>query len=689
MQQKLATVIKLRAGERASLGAARASILDPAIARHDGRNLEPLDEGVMAAFSNSGDALECAIDIQKKLAAGKGSREGDPDIALAIGMHLSEVVDAGGEISAGDFSILSQLQIAAGPGGIALSKQVHDQIGGTVQTRFVSLGALDVQGLEKPVQAYRVDNAGEASSPGAIRFGAYELDTARFELRKEGVQIAVEPQAFDLISYLAKNSERTVPKEEIRAEIWNNRIVSEAALSSQIKAARRALGDDGQSQHTIRTIHGRGFRFVARIDGGPVKGLSGSAPAPELASASSAFSDVGNMPSVAVLPLENLIEDRSEDYFADGITEDITTALSKNRWLAVVARNSAFAFRNSTEGIKSIGQKLGANYVVTGSARKAGTRVRVSVQVVDAVTGNAVWSERFDRDMVNIFDLQDDITEMVTARIESELGLSEQRKAERRPRKNLGAWDLYQLGRSEFYKFTPEANLKCQDMMRQCLELDGDFASAHSRLAYAIVLGMVYFDISPDQALMDEALVAARRAIELDGQDANSYFTIGRVHLARREYGLAIDALEHARTLNPCLAVTYCGLGDSLAYEGRLDEAIDQFEIAMRLSPHDPFRWAFYSYRSLAHLFRGDFEDAVTWARKSVQIPNAQYWSHAHLVAALGHLGHGDQAAGALAELKRVKPGFSLSFARTHLFYLKREDQMETYISGLEKAGVT
>ena len=125
---------------------------------------------------------------------------------------------------------------------------------------------------------------------------------------------------------------------------------------------------------------------------------------------------------------------------------------------------------------------------------------------------------------------------------------------------------------------------------------------------------------------MDQALNAARRAIELDDQDANGYFAIGRVHLARREYDLAIDALQNALELNPCLAVTYCGLGDSFAYEGRLDEAIKQFEIAIRLSPHDPFRWAFYSYRSLAHLFRGEFADAVSWARKATQIPNAQYW---------------------------------------------------------------
>ena len=461
--------------------------------------------------------------------------------------------------------------------------------------------------------------------------------------------------------------------------------MSDAALSSQIKAARKAVGDNGTSQHTIRTIHGRGFRFVA-----PIKaGAPPSAAEPEETASTRALKAIAVKPSVAVLPFTNLSRDPTEDYFADGIAEDITTALSKNRWLTVVARNSSFAFRNSEDGVRKIGQELGANYLVTGSVRKAGTRARITVEVVDAETERSVWSERFDRDMVDIFDLQDEITELVAARIEAELGLTEQRKAEKRPRKNLGAWDLYQLGVAEFYKFTREGNLKCQDLFRQALDLDPEFANAYSRLAYAIALSMVYFDAAPDQARLDEALVAAKRAVELDDQDANGYFALGRVHLARREYDLAIDALKYAAQLNPCLAQTYCGLGDSLAYEGRLDEAIEQFDIAVRLSPHDPFRWAFYSYRSLAHLFREEYEDAASWAQKSVQIPNAQYWARAHLVAALGHLGDQEQAKRAVRQLKDVKPGFSLDFAREHLFYLKRAEQLETYIDGLKKAGIT
>lgn len=697
MERKLTTILMMdvvgysrlmerdEAGTLDRLKSVRAGILDPAIARHRGRTVKLMGDGTLAEFSSVVEALQCAVDIQEELAARGKSLGEHQRVQLRIGLHLGDVIVEGDDIYGDGVNVASRLESLAEPGGIVLSKQVHDHVGGKVQAKFVALGAQTVKNISRPIQAYSVVLAEEAAGPNVIRFGNFELETALFELREAGERVAVEPQVFDLIVHLARNNERTVTKDEIFAEIWDNRIVSDGALSSQIKAARRVLGDDGASQHTIRTVHGRGFRFVAPIIDAPKE----PAIAPDQESDSGVLAEIAKKPSVAVLPLANLSRNPAEDYFADGITEDITTALSKNRWLTVVARNSAFAFRDSTDGVKTIGSKLGANYVVTGSVRKAETRARVTIQVVDTETEHSVWSERFDRDLVDIFDLQDEITELVASRIESELGLTEQRKAERRPRKNRGAWDLYQLAVAEFYKFTQESNRRCQELLRQSLALDPDLAGAHSRLAYAIVLSMVYFEATPDRALLDEALAAARQAIALDDQDGNGYFTIGRVHLARREYDLAIDALEHAVDLNPCLAVTYCGLGDSLAYEGRLDEAIEQFEIAMRLSPHDPFRWAFYSYRSLAHLFRGDLEDAVAWARKSVQIPNAQYWSHAHLVAALGHLGDRDQADSALKELKRVKPEFSLDFAREHLFYVKRADQLETYFAGLEKAGVT
>jgi len=663
----------------------RSEIVDPSIIGHAGRTVKLMGDGTLAEFASVVGAVQCAVDIQEQLATRNRSSNGNAGVRLRIGIHLGDVIVNGDDIYGDGVNLASRLESIAPSGGIVLSKQVHDQIGGNVPVAFAPMAPQHLKNLDRTIEAFQATIDAKMSDSTIIRFGQFELDIALFELRRAGKRLAVEPRVFDLLLFLARNAHRTVTKDEVIAEIWGGRIVSDAALSTLIKAARKVLGDDGVAQHTIRTVHGRGFRFVAEIT--ETKHEPADPPSEALADATK--NGTTERPTVAVLPLANLNADPSEDYFADGITEDTTIALAKNRWLNVVDRNSAFSFRKSTDGVKTIGEKLGATYIVTGGVRKAGSRARITIQIVDAQTENSVWSERFDRDMVDIFDLQDEITETVAARIESELGLTEQRKAERRPRKNLGAWDLYQLGVAQFYKFTPEANLKCQEFLRQAVELDPELASAHSRLAYAIVLSMVYFDADPDPVRMDEALVAARRAIELDDQDASGFFTIGRVHLARREYDLAIDALEHAVQLNPCLAVSYCGLGDSLAYEGRLDEAIDQFETAIRLSPHDPFRWAFYSYRSLAHLFRGDFTDAVNWARKSSQIPNAQYWARAHLVAALGHLGDEKQAETAVKDLMRTKPEFSQEFARQHLFYLKRDDQIEMYIDGLRKAGIS
>jgi TolB-like protein/class 3 adenylate cyclase/Flp pilus assembly protein TadD len=663
----------------------RSRIVGPAVARHSGRTVKLMGDGALAEFSSVVSALQCAVEIQRELAIRNGAAGEGNRLHFRIGLHVGDVIVEGDDIYGDGVNVASRLESIAQPGGIVLSKQVYDHIGSNVPVRFVFLGERSVKNISRPIQAYGVDLAADAAPSHVIRFREFELDTALFELRRAGERIPLEPQVFDLLVFLARNSRRTVTREEVFAAIWGERIVSDAALSSQIKAARRAVGDDGASQHTISTVHGRGFRFVAPIENARPDVVAEVGDKLE----NMAQAAVAKKPSVAVLPFENENRDPGEDIFADGIAEDITTALSKNRWLTVIARNPAFSFRGSKDGIRAIGEKLNADYLVTGSVRTAGTRFRITVQVVDADTEQSVWSERFDRDKVDIFELQDDISERVAARIQSELGLSEQRKAERRPRKNLGAWDLYQLAMAEFYKFAPEGNLRCQDLLRQSIERDPEFASARSALAYAIVLSMVYFDAAPDDALMAEALAAAKRAIELDDKDANGYFTIGRVHLARREYGLAIDALRYALELNPCLAVTYCGLGDSLAYEGRLDEAIEQFEVAIKLSPHDPFRWAFYSYRSLAHLFRCEFEEAASWARKAVQTPNAHYWAQAHLVAALGHLGDRTQAGKAVRDLLEIKPAFSLDFAREHLFYLKRSDQIEVYLDGLRRAGVT
>lgn len=408
----------------------RTNVFDPAIDAHAGRTVKWMGDGALVDFASVVGAVECAISIQSDLVRRNAALAPAKRLEARIGIHLGDVIVDGDDIYGDGVNVAARLETLASPGGIVLSKQVHDHLGGNVSARLVPIGEQTVKNLKRRIEAFRVELDGQ-DEPGVIRFNEFELDTGHFQLRRDGEVIAVTPQVFDLIAYLARNAGKTVTREEMFSTIWHDRVVSESALSSQIKAARKALGDDGAKQHIIATVHGRGFRFVPSIKTG--------APASETTEASSGEAQpspphvLATRPSVAVLPFINMNRDPDEDYLADGIAEDVITALSRHRWLSVIARNPSSTFRNSNEGNRVIGEKLGADYLISGSVRRAGTRVRITVQLIDSSSEHNLWSERFDRDMVDIFSLQDEISVMVAARIESELGLSEQHKANRTP----------------------------------------------------------------------------------------------------------------------------------------------------------------------------------------------------------------------------------------------------------------
>ena len=332
-------------------------------------------------------------------------------------------------------------------------------------------------------------------------------------------------------------------------------------------------------------------------------------------------------PSIAILPFNNMSGDAEQEYFADGLTEDMITALSKHRWLEVVARNTTFAYKGQSPNIRTLADELGVDYIVEGSVRRSGQRIRVTAQLIDTTTGNHVWAERYDRLLEDIFDVQDEITATIIGRVEPEIGTAVRQKVQRAPRRSLHAWDCYHLGLASFYKFTAVGNREAQKLLQQSRELEPEFSEAHAWWAYATILGMVYWDKDPDPALMDEALAATRLAVSLDSQNAMLYMLMGRVQLARREYRSALAENETAIRLNPTLAPAYCALGDSLAYEGRYDEAIAYFEKAVNMSPNHPQLWAFLTYGALANIFDGQFEIALEWAERAGDIPNCQYWA--------------------------------------------------------------
>lgn len=516
----------------------------------------------------------------------------------------------------------------------------------------------------------------------------FSFDSDALELRRDGELLHSEPQVLALLKLLLENSARMVSKEEINDTIWRGRIVSEAAVSSRIKALRQLLGDDGRQQAIIRTVHKRGFRFVAPVTSSTDNAPAASAHNPPSTTSEPVIANSAKKPSVVVLPFLNLSSEAEQEYFSDGVTTDLITHLSRHRWLDVTARNTAFGYKGKAIDMREIGKELHVDYIVEGSLQRAGNRVRIMAHLVDAHSGHHIWGERFDRELTDIFALQDEISEKIAARIEPEIGFAERNRIAHKRPANLQAWDCYHLGIYHFFKFTGEDNLKAQQLLHQSQKLDPHFGEAYAWWAYAIILGMVYWDTPPTQELLDQALDASNKSLSLDPQNATFHALKARVLLARCEYETALVENEIAIELNPTFAAAHCGLGDSLAYEGNYEQSISCFEKAVELSPNDPQLWAFFTYGALALLFKQEFSRALEWTERATAIPNCQYWTTAHKVVALSHLGREDEAQRTVTRLLQQQPVFTQAFAREKLFYLKQPEQIELYMKGLQIAGI-
>lgn len=391
---------------------------------------------------------------------------------------------------------------------------------------------------------------------------------------------------------------------------------------------------------------------------------------------------------ISVLYFIGAAKDSEVAEFADGLAWEVSNVLTRFRWLEVVALPAVEAESPTLPLLRKLANKHAVTYVVQGSVRELSDILRVTLQLVDADTGKYVLVQRYDRPKSDLFDLQDELSEIMSAAIESELVAYEGERVKSLGNDALGAWDSYHLGMAVQYEFSVEGNAKAQSLFRRAIAQDPMFAAAHARLSYAMILSAVYFEADQTSGLLDEALQLARKATRLDDQDAVARFALGRVHLARGEYQRSIDELEYAIELNPSLAQAHCGLGDSLAYMGRSAEAIPNFKEAERLSPHDPHRWAFSMYAAIACIFNGEYEQAEEWARKSIRVANSHYLANAAMVSVLGHLGRDEEARDAVQDLLALKPDFTCEFARERLFYLRDQAQIDRYVHGLKLAGV-
>ena len=512
-----------------------------------------------------------------------------------------------------------------------------------------------------------------------FRFENNVLDGDLRELTCGGTAVPLQPQVFDLLLYLVSQRARVVSKDDLISQIWSDRIISDSALNSRINAARKAISDDGATQRLIKTIPRKGFRFV-----GEVREELAASIVP--AEARHVVPRVADRPAVAVLAFENMSGDPAQDYFGDGISEDILTALSKQRWFMVIARNSSFTYKGRAVHIRQIAEELGVRYVVEGSVRKAGNRLRITAQLNDATTGSHLWAERYDRELIDVFAVQDEITNAIAAAIEPQIHAAESFRAHSKPPASLDAWDLLMRALSHFWRVTRRDHESATTLLERAIAIDPNYGQALSLLAANHMFG-AHLGWGELTAVTPVAEAAALAAVRCDHEDSWAHVALGSVYFSTRRLNDALPELEQALALNPNFSLAQGYYALALSYAGRSTEAFDAAQRAIRLSPRDPSLAIYQGVAGYARFTERHYDEAIALAREAIRHRGDLTGAYRVLAVSAGMTGDEMLAETALGELRRAQPGISLHWIATQLPWANQADR-EHYLEGFRRAGL-
>ena len=502
------------------------------------------------------------------------------------------------------------------------------------------------------------------------------MDTDRRELHRGPDVVSVAPQVFDLLDYLIRHRERVVSKDDLIRAVWDGRIVSDAALTTRLNAARCAIGDSGEEQRLIKTFPRKGFRFVGQVR--EAREVAGPNPGDALESPLA----VPDRPSIAVLPFENISGDPEQEYFADGMVEEIITALSRFKWLFVIARNSSFTFKGKSVNIKEVGRRLGVRYVLEGAVRKAAGKVRITGQLIDAATGAHIWADRFERDLTDIFALQDEVTVAVVSAIQPKMLQTEIELATRRRPENLTAYDLGLRATQQYYLATREGVAEAMRLAHRALELDPRFGAVAALAGICHMVNVVLGFATDPQFDRKEAVRLFRLALSIDDGDPDvlavasviSAFMVG-------DSEAEIEMADRAVALNPNSWITWHNRGHVYRVAGLPEEAVRSFERAIRLSPvaHLTFEGI-----GMALIGLGRFDEAIVAGKKAQRQNPSHLPAYRCLASAFAHLGRDAEAREAAAHVLELDPAFTISG------WIARGGQSNSklLIEGLRKAGL-
>ena len=512
------------------------------------------------------------------------------------------------------------------------------------------------------------------------------MDTDRRELHRGPDVVSVAPQVFDLLDYLIRNRERVVSKDDLIDAIWNGRIVSDAALTTRLNGARSAIGDSGDEQRLIKTLPRKGFRFVGAVREERVQASAATADTPiEPRKPTPSLPD---KPSIAVLPFQNLSADPEQEYFADGVVEDITMALSLFRWLFVIARNSSFTYKGRPVDIKQVGRELGVRYVLEGSVRKAGNRIRIAGQLIDAETGAHLWADHLDGTLEDLFDLQDHVTFSVVGAIAPMLQREEIKRAKRKLTENLDAYDYYLRGLASASRWTKDANAEALQFFCKAIELDRGLACAYGMAAWCYVRRKALGWMSEPIQESAEALRMARKAVLLGGDDPIA-LCMGGYALAfvAHEFDDAAAFMDRGLVVNPNLARAWMLSAWLRVWRGEPELVLEHSTRAMRLSPLDPSMYGIHGAMAYAHFLAGRYDMASACAERSLR-DNPNFLLVICISAASNALaGRLESAQKGIARARECNPNLRTSNLGD-LAPFRRAEDLTHFAKGLCEAGL-
>jgi TolB-like protein/Flp pilus assembly protein TadD len=526
------------------------------------------------------------------------------------------------------------------------------------------------------------------SGADAFQIAGWTIHPTTNRMSSGSETVRLEPKVMQVLAYLAQRSGQTVTRDELARVVWAGTVVGDDAVTNAIIKLRKAFDDDSRSSKVIETIPKRGYRLLAKVE--RLRGGENRAPeeTPVIDTTANGTQPQAAPPTIAVLPFRNLSDDSEQEYFSDGITEDITTALSNTGWFFVTARHSAFAYKGTAIDVRQVGKELGVQYVLEGSVRKGGDKIRVTAQLIETATGKHIWANRYDGMLRDIFDLQDQITETIVATLEPEFHRAEaERVAQKRP-DSMEAYDYLLRGVAYMNKLTPEDTKMALQYFYKAIEKDPNYGRAYAYVFWCYRREVESRGMVLSKQEQAEVIRLMEAGLKADKTDPIVVWQAGSMKVYfQHDFEGALALIERSLSIDPNSTRALIASSMTHSFMGNTDTAIKHAERAIRISPRSPAHWMAYTCLAQSHLQELRYEEAAKAAKKAIQLNPNLIPAYLILAASCAHLGQLDEAQVAIQEALKLNP--KLTVARfPELFPISKLKNLDAYLTGLRKAGL-